>query len=309
MQKVAITGISSPVGLAAARYFERNGFSIRGLSRNPDNLQVKYDVWAGDLSSETFEALGFLTDIDVIVHCGAEVVHKNSMFAVNINGTKKLLVAAKKNGIRHWIQLSSCGAYGSPDHGVVSEISSEKPSEIYEFTKTEADNLVKTSGLDYTIIRPSVIVSPHMKSKGFFDLAKVIRLGVVIPSSSDMVFNFVHVEDVAKSFVLCALNDKAIKQTYILSCPVNTRSVFDAFRFKSSNQIGFLFPFKLVNRITNFFSKIAWIGSFDSKFRALSKTCVYDSSLIQTELGFSFSFEEDQILEELTLAVTSSFNK
>ena len=51
---------------------------------------------------------------------------------VNLDGPTRLLQAAISAGVVRWVQLSSVGAYGSVNSGVVTVELSDKPSGPYE---------------------------------------------------------------------------------------------------------------------------------------------------------------------------------
>ena len=105
------------------------------------------------------------------------------MFAVNADGTCNVIHWARSHGCRHFVQISSSSVYGlktmgqnrcEDTRGLLSQLGT-----AYQRSKAKAEKLVRTSGLDYTILRlPAIIgkgdsfVSPtlvkHLNGGSFF---------------------------------------------------------------------------------------------------------------------------------------------
>jgi uncharacterized protein YbjT (DUF2867 family) len=85
---------------------------------------------------------------------------------VHVEGTSNLVAEAKRAGVKHFFYQSALGADRDSWSG-------------YLKTKAEAEEIVKGSGLDYTIFRPSLIIGPW---DGFTKkLLDVLKLSPVIP--------------------------------------------------------------------------------------------------------------------------------
>ena len=93
-----------------------------------------------------------------------------------MDGTQRLVDLAKGK-IGRWVQLSSMGAYGVCRNGVLTEDSLEQPSGTYEQTKTEADEIIKRSGIPFVILRPSNVFGSSMSNNSLFDLMEMLRKG------------------------------------------------------------------------------------------------------------------------------------
>ncbi|MCK9906407.1 NAD(P)H-binding protein, partial [Frankia sp. Cpl3] len=82
---------------------------------------------------------------------------------IHVTGTKNLLEAAQRAGIRRFVQMSALGARP----GATSP---------YHQTKYEAEQLVVHSGIPYVIFRPSVIFGPGDEFVNM--LADLVRMPV-----------------------------------------------------------------------------------------------------------------------------------
>ena len=74
---------------------------------------------------------------------GSGAARKETM---DYGGAAKLIEAAQKRGVRRYLMLSSMGA-GNPEGG-------SEAMQPYLFAKARADERLKRSDLEYTIIRP-----------------------------------------------------------------------------------------------------------------------------------------------------------
>lgn len=101
--------------------------------------------------------------------------------------TRSLLGAARKAGVRRYVQMSALGT---------------RPAAVsrYHQTKYRAEEEVRTSGLDWTIFRPSVIFGP--KDDFINKLAGFIRKLPAVPVIGDGSYRLqpIHAGDVARCF-------------------------------------------------------------------------------------------------------------
>jgi NADH dehydrogenase len=111
---------------------------------------------------------------------------KASFEQAHVELARKVVEACRSNGIRRLLHMSALNA------------DVNAPSE-YLKSKGKAENIVRQSGLDFTIFRPSVIFGREDRFLNLF-AALVRRLPVVVLGSPDARFQPVCVEDVAIVF-------------------------------------------------------------------------------------------------------------
>jgi len=148
---VVVAGGHGQIALRLERLLAARGDSARGLVRNPDHFD---DVSAAgaqpvlaDLESD-IDVGPVIAGADAIVFAagagpGSGEARKRTM---DLGGAVKLIEAAKAAGIRRYVIVSSMGA----DHP-------ERASGTfgaYLAAKSKADNALRASGLDYTVVRP-----------------------------------------------------------------------------------------------------------------------------------------------------------
>lgn len=119
-------------------------------------------------------------------------------------GTENVVEEANRSGVKHIIHMSALGAQDNPRYP-------------YHQAKYRSEQIVKESGIDYTIIRPSIIFGP---GDGFVTLlARLVKLAPLTPVIGDgsSMFQPVAINDVADSFNRAVTDPKTTRnQTYEL---------------------------------------------------------------------------------------------
>ena len=122
---------------------------------------------------------------------------------LHVQAAANLLAAAKRAGIRRYVQMSALGT---------------RPNAVsrYHRTKFRAEELVRNSGLEWTILRPSLIFGPQ---DAFINmLARQLRLAPALPVIGSGAYRLqpIHVDDVARCFALALEMPATIGQCYEL---------------------------------------------------------------------------------------------
>jgi len=220
---IFLTGASGFIGSEYLRALLSRGCCVKILSRDSGQWKTNalVEVYEGDLSSEIRWDQALL-GVNVIVHVAAEIRDKNAMQSVNFDGSLRLLNAAVDAGVRRWVQLSSVGAYGLIQQGVVDEHWNDCPVGPYEKTKSDFDMALiqasKDSLLEVCIVRPSNVYGPGMRNQSIRQMLNVMRKKVfAFIGAEGASANYVHVQDVVQALDLCISHPKAANQTYIVS--------------------------------------------------------------------------------------------
>jgi len=122
---------------------------------------------------------------------------------LHVQATANLLAATAKAGIRRYLQMSALGT--RPD-----------AASRYHQTKFQAEELVRSSGLDVTILRPSLIYGP--KDAFINMLAGQLRLTPVMPVIGSGAYRLqpIHAADVARCFAMALDMPDTVGQCYEL---------------------------------------------------------------------------------------------
>jgi NADH dehydrogenase len=141
--------------------------------------------------------------------------HGITFEALQYRGAKRVIDAAKRLNVSRVLLMSANGV--------------KSPGTPYQDTKYRAEELVRKSGLQYTVFQPSVIFGdshglPEISGQLYNDLVKppIPAVGFHTgwnPNGNGVVLSPVHVTDVADAFVAALGNDAAIGKTYVLGGP------------------------------------------------------------------------------------------
>lgn len=152
--RVLIAGGHGKIALELTRLLDERGDQVRSLIRNPDHATEVTDVGASDVVVCDLEAAGedevaaAVGTVDAIVFAagagpGSGPERKETM---DYGGVVKLIAAAKQTGISRYVIVSSVGA--NP------QTLGDDTFSVYLRAKGRADEAVRASGLDWTIVRP-----------------------------------------------------------------------------------------------------------------------------------------------------------
>lgn len=191
-----VTGGTGFVGRHVCRALIARGFLPRLLVRPaseekiPQDIRERCRVTLGDVA--VYEDVeNAAQGVDAVVHLVGiirEFPAKGVTFErLHVEATRHVVRAARRWGIERVVHMSALGARpGGPT--------------AYFDTKGRAEEIVKASGLAWTILRPSVIFGPGDAFVN--ELARAIRLAPFIPVPGDGSFRLqpVFAGDVARGF-------------------------------------------------------------------------------------------------------------
>jgi nucleoside-diphosphate-sugar epimerase len=158
----AITGSTGYVGGCVKAFFREHGWDILELIRRPtlgDNSAVF------NLGNRIPPEM--LARVDALIHCAYdfEPLYWNEIHAVNVQGSEKILKAAKAAGVGRIIYISSISAY----QGCRS---------LYGRAKLEIEKIALDSGA--LVIRPGLVYGSRVGGM-FGKLAEQVRKSPVLP--------------------------------------------------------------------------------------------------------------------------------
>jgi len=209
-QPVLVTGASGLVGIHTCRELSKNGWQVRALIRDPARAamalgQLPVEFRVGDVRDAT-ALRSSLSGCGAVVHLAAIAIEKKgeSYADSNTAATERLISAARAESVQRLIFMSQNGA------------DSRSP---YPFlhSKGVAQDSVKTSGLRWTVLRPSVIFGPEDQFVNV--LGRLIRLTPTIfplPGGGTARFQPIAVDDVARVVRLSLEKKETVNQVYDL---------------------------------------------------------------------------------------------
>src|SRR4051794_18216237 len=151
---VAIAGGHGQIAMQLGQLLIEDGHRVRGIIRNPDQ--------SGDLEALGMEPVvfdlehddglaGALEGSDAVVFAAGAGPGSGAerKLTGDRDGAVKLIDACRENGVNRYVIVSSIGA--DPN------ASGDDVFSVYLRAKGQADEAVRSSGLDYTVIRPGAL--------------------------------------------------------------------------------------------------------------------------------------------------------
>ncbi len=195
MKKIFITGGTGFVGRQIIKGLFQKGYHLTCLIREgsesklpiPKNIEIVY----GDISKAE-NLKGNLEGLDAIIHLVGiirEFPKRGITFhKIHFQGSKNIIDIAVKEGVKRFILMSALGAEPNADTS-------------YHKTKAQAEEYLKSSGLSFTIIKPSIIYGTEDQFVNTF--AQIIKRMPFIPIIGDGTYQLqpISVKNVSEAFV------------------------------------------------------------------------------------------------------------
>ena len=187
--KLAITGGTGFVGSHLIDLALASGHDVRGLTRR-DQPERSSVTWVkGDLSSR--DALRELVHgADAVIHVAGTISATSAVGFEegNVNGTLAMLAAATAGGLHRFVHVSSLAAR-------------EPKLSLYGASKARAEDLVRSSGLDWSIVRPPAVYGPGDKET--LELFRMAKLGLMLMPPKGRL-SVIHVDDLGRLLLAMA---------------------------------------------------------------------------------------------------------
>jgi uncharacterized protein YbjT (DUF2867 family) len=203
---VFLTGATGFVGRHMLERLFADGHVVRALIRDPQKAglaeNAKAELVAGDVVEGTRLEEG-MQGCDAVIHLVGIIVEKgnNTFERVHHLGTRNVVEAAKRTGIKRFVQMSALGVRAD---GVAP----------YQTTKWKGEEEVRQSGIPFCILRPSLIFG---QGDGFVtQMMQTMRSAPLfrpVPGDGTPKFRPIAVEDVTACFARALTYEAATNQT------------------------------------------------------------------------------------------------
>jgi len=223
-----LTGATGFVGSHVARALAEQGADLRLLVRSNSNLKniqdLKADLFTGDLRDPASLEKG-IAGCDVIFHVAADyrlwVRDPDEMYRANVEGTRTILAAARKNNVRRVVYTSSVATMGFTANALADENSPVSLANMigpYKRSKFMAEQVAieaARAGQDVVIVNPTTPVGERDIKPTPTGRIVVDFLKKKFPAYVDTGLNLVDVKECARGHI-AALEKGRPGERYIL---------------------------------------------------------------------------------------------
>ena len=192
---IAVTGGTGFVGQALLDAAAVQGIAVRALARNPQPPREGVTWVAGDLADKAALA-ALVKGTEAVIHVAGvtTAIDAAGFEAGNVAGTMAMVEASIAAGVPRLVMVSSLSAR-EPD---LSQ---------YGASKARAEQVVKASGLDWTIVRPPAVYGP--RDDAMFELFRAARWGIV-PTPIQGRASLIHAQDLARLLLALVPGGEAV---------------------------------------------------------------------------------------------------
>jgi len=226
-----ITGGAGFLGINLVRYLHSRGHKVASLDIVPfdyKDMNDKIEIITGDIRDKEIVEKS-VRDRDIIVHTAAALpLYKpEDIYSTDIDGTRNMIEAGKKAGVKRFIHISSTAVYGIPDHHPLLEDDKLDGVGPYGEAKILAEEeclKMRKEGMCVPILRPKSFIGPERL--GVFDLLYDWALdgrGFPMIGNGKNRYQLLDVEDLCEAIYLCAtLDEKIVNDTFNIGAKVFT---------------------------------------------------------------------------------------
>lgn len=225
---VLVTGANGYLGSAFSNAISGGPWDVvRGRRFLPQHREQSWLSY-GDLGTTRFEADQLKTISHVIHFAGqAHVGPTPEAIAVartsNVEGTRQLVKASAKAGVKRFIFISSALVLEGSTNvaGWIDDLSNIAPTSVYGQLKAEAEEIVRdvaeANRMEWVIVRPPMVYGPG--SPG--NLGRLIRLvlrGLPLPlATATAPKSFIFVENLISALTVLLEHPAALNQKFLVA--------------------------------------------------------------------------------------------
>ena len=192
INRVIISGAKGFVGKNLRKFLSKNKIISIPLSRN-------------NFKKNQFPSLKNASHFVHLAGIGSESIDQDSFAKVNIELTKTVINLCKKNNVENIIYFSGLGV-------------SKNSRSSYFISKFNAEQLIKKSGLQYTIFRPSYILgADDYLTKNISK--QILKKQILIPGSGNFILQPISIDDVCSCINITLHSPKFLNKTIDLVGP------------------------------------------------------------------------------------------
>jgi len=299
-------------GSRRVRCLALRGSDVTGLARLGDRVEIV----DGDLSDPASVAAFTAGSKGATLFHSAGIIHPTrgikQLYEVNVEGTRRLVEAARAAGVRRMVHVSSNSPVGTnprPDH-VFDEESPYAPYMGYGRSKMLGEQIVRAANaegsLETVVIRPPWFYGPGQPPRQalFFQMIKEGKAPLV--GAGDNRRSMAYVDNICQGLLLCERVERARGQVYWIADrrPYPMTEILDTIERVIERDFHVAVAHKRM-RLPGFAGGVAWLadkmlqsmGVYHQKIHVLSemnKTIACTTAKAERELGYDPKVELEE---------------
>jgi 2-alkyl-3-oxoalkanoate reductase len=226
--KVLVTGGTGFTGTALVRRLIEAGHAVVALDNKAglasDALQTMgAQVHIGSVTDPTAVA-ACMEGVEVVFHLAAAFRELNvpeSLYdEVNVQGTRNVLEAAHRAGVRKFVYCSTCGVHGNVENPPADEDAPIAPADYYQRTKYLAEPIVleyQAKGMPTVILRPAAIYGPGDPERFLMIFRRVTRGSFPMFGTGRTTYHPLYVENLVDAFMLAMAPGRGDGRAYLIA--------------------------------------------------------------------------------------------
>ena len=231
--KVLVTGATGLLGSHLVERLLEQGHQVRALARKTSDISHLKTTGAKIMFASldgSNDILPAVRDMDAVIHTAARVMPGwgtwEDFESTAVKGTKNLLEACVKAGVKRFVYVSSVTVMGKnclkdvpADESSSCEIGPLCQHTFYDWSKLLGEQAAlefhKQGKVNVTVVRPGMMYGPRCRllTDRIFRFVKTFPI-VFLPGKANAKTALVYVTDVADCVIMAATSDKAAGQIY-----------------------------------------------------------------------------------------------
>jgi len=225
---VLITGASGFIGCRLSEWLHEGGdWRVKALIRTPGRAvrlaRMPIDFAIGDLNSPK-DLAAALEGCEAVVHAGIGTSWRPSeRRTTNVQGTKNLVDAALRAGVKRFVHISTIALYGDQVTGTITEDTPARPKKGWDYaeSKLAAEQVVleaAAKGLQAVVLRVAVVYGPHNMTITVRPLQHLVKDRLFLAECRDVPSNTIYVDNLCHGIQLALDGAPQLAgQTFVLS--------------------------------------------------------------------------------------------
>ena len=226
--QILVTGGTGFTGKALVKRLIEGGHQVRALDYKEGLKTEELRKWGAEV------LIGSVTDKSVVEKSmpGVEVVHHLAAafrelnvpdtyyHEVNVGGTRNVLEAALRQGVKKFIYCSTCGVHGNIDHPPGGEEAPIQPADYYQATKYEAEPVVNEyykKGMKTVILRPAAIYGPGDPERFYMIFKRVAKGSFPMFGKGKTFYHPLYIDNLIDALMLAMEQEKGNGQAYLIA--------------------------------------------------------------------------------------------